>query len=112
LPAVAATGVEVARGEAESNAKSPAGRSYEGVVVSRVEVWLRPAIARCARTLPKEEIIGFDGLVRVGADGKAEEVLFGPETELARCVAPEFRDADYPRPPRPSWWVKIEIRPR
>lgn len=104
------TPVEVARNEAESNAKSPAGKSYEGVLVSKLEDWLRPALGRCVKKVPKEELISFDGLVRVGENGKSEEVLFGPETALARCVAPDFQDATYPRPPQPSWWVKVEVR--
>ena len=40
------TPVEVAREEAEANAKSPAGKRYEGVMVSRLEEWLRPALER------------------------------------------------------------------
>jgi hypothetical protein len=104
------TPVEVARNEAESNAKSPAGKRYEGVMVSRLEDWLRPALERCVKEVPKEDLISFDGLVRVGENGKAEEVLFGPETAVARCVAPDFQDAAYPRPPQPSWWVKVEVR--
>lgn len=106
------TPAEVARAEAEQNVKSPAGRQYEGVVIGQVDGWLRPAIHRCLKDLPKEELVSFDGLVRVGAEGKAAEVVFGPETSLARCVAPEFRDADYPRPPKPDWWIKIEVRPK
>jgi hypothetical protein len=105
-----ATPVEVARNEAETNAQSPAGKRYEGVMVSRLEDWLRPALERCVKKVPREELISFDGLVRVGEDGKAEEVLFGPETAVARCVAPDFQDAAYPRPPKPSWWVKVEVR--
>jgi hypothetical protein len=108
----AGTGVEVARSQAEANAKTPAGKRYESVLVSKTEEWLRPAVARCARTVPKEEIISFDGLVRIGAEGKTEEVLFGPDTAVARCVAPDFREATYPRPPQPSWWVKIEVHLR
>jgi hypothetical protein len=108
--AAAATPVEVARSEAESNAKTPAGKRYEGVLVSRAEEWLRPALERCARDLPESERISFDGLVRVSSQGKPEEVLFGPSTELARCVAPDFREASYPKPPQPSWWVKIVVR--
>lgn len=110
LRAPASTPVEVARSQAESNAKSPAGKRYEGVMVSRLEEWLRPALERCVKKVPKEELISFDGLVRVGENGKSEEVLFGPETALARCVAPDFQDATYPRPPQPSWWVKVEVR--
>jgi hypothetical protein len=104
-----ATSVEVARAEAEANAKTPAGRSYEGVVIGRVDEWLRPAVKRCLKDAPNEERISFDALVEVDVDGKAEEVVFGPETAVARCVAPDFRDAAYPRPPRPDWWVKVEV---
>jgi len=110
--ASSATPVEVARAEAEQNVKSPAGRRYEGVVIGQVDDWLRPAIRRCVKDLPKEEIVSFDGLVRVAEEGKAAEVVFGPETALARCVSPDFRDASYPRPPKPDWWIKIEVRPK
>lgn len=106
----AGTGVEVARNEAESNARTPAGKRYEGVLVSKLEEWLRPALVRCTKKAPPEELLSFDGLVRVGSEGKPEEVLFGPETAVARCVAPDFREATYPRPPRPSWWIKVEVR--
>jgi hypothetical protein len=107
---VLATGVEIARNEAEQNAKSPAGKRYEGTLLGKVDEWLRPAVEKCAKEVPADERIGFDALVRVGADGKAEEVLFGPETAVAKCVAPTFQDQTYPRPPEPSWWVKLEVR--
>jgi hypothetical protein len=105
-----ATGVEVARNEAENNAKSPAGKRYEGTVIGKVDPWLRPAVEKCAKEAPAEERISFEALVRVSADGRAEEVLFGPETAVAKCVAPVFRDQTYARPPEPSWWVKLQVR--
>jgi hypothetical protein len=108
----AATPVEVARSEAEQNVKSPAGRRYEGVVIGGVDEWLRPAIKRCLKDVPSEDRISFDALVEVGADGKPEELVFGPETAVAKCVAPLFRDATYPRPPKPDWWVRVEIQPK
>ncbi len=110
LASAAATPAEVARSEAESNAKTPAGKRYEGVLIGKLEDWLRPALQRCARDEPKEELVSFDALVRVSGEGKAEETLFRPETAVARCVAPDFREASYPRPPQPSWWVNVEVR--
>ena len=110
LASPASTPVEVARSEAESNAKTPAGKSYEGVLVSKAEDWLRPVLQRCAKDAPEAERISFDALLRVSSEGKTEEVLVSPETEIARCVAPELREASYPRPPRPSWWVKVIVR--
>ncbi len=104
------TPLAVAREEAESNAKSPAGRSYEGVVIGRVDEWLRPMVERCVKDAPAEEKISFNVFVRVGATGKPEEVLHSPDTAVARCVEPGFRDVKYPSPPMPDWWVKIEVR--
>ena len=105
-----ATPVEVAREEAASNVRSPAGRSYEGVVIGRVDEWLRPLVERCVKDAPQEERISFDVFVRVGAEGKAEEVLHAPDTAVARCVHADFGEAKYPNPPMPSWWVKIQVR--
>ena len=106
----ARTPTAIARQEAESNVRSPAGRAYEGKVMGRVEEWLRPALERCVADAPAEERISFDAFVRVGAGGQSEEVVFAPDTAVARCVAPEFRSAKYPAPPQPSWWVKLEVR--
>ncbi len=104
------TPLAVAREEAESNVKSPAGRAYEGVVISRIDEWLRPLVERCVKDAPAQEKISFDVFVRVGAAGKPEEVLHSPDTAVARCVEPGFRDVKYPSPPMPDWWVKIEVR--
>ena len=72
LLASAATPVEVARSEAESNAKTPTGKRYEGVLVGKIEDWLRPSLQRCTKDEAKEELVSFDALVRVGAEGRAE----------------------------------------
>jgi hypothetical protein len=103
------TPLAVARQEAESNAKTPAGRRYEEKLIPGVEDWLRQPLERCVKNVPKEELVSFDAFVRIGAAGEAEEILFGPETAVARCVAPDFREAKYPSPPEPAWWVKIEV---
>ena len=104
------TSSSLARETAERNAKTPAGKRYEGVLVPRAEDWLRPVVERCVKDAPTEERISFDVFVRVGVGGKAEEVVLAPRTAVARCVAPEFVSAKYPSPPQPSWWVKIEVR--
>ena len=109
LMASGSTPAEIARSEAESNAKSPAGKRYEGVLISKVDEWLRPAVERCVRNAPETEMVSFNALLRVSAEGKAEEVILRPETSVAKCVEPDFRGSVYPRPPQPDWWVKVEV---
>ena len=100
----------MAREAAEENAKTPAGRRYESALESSLDTWLRKSLERCAKGISKEQALSFDAYVQVGEKGAAEDVLFDPETDVARCAAPEFRGAKYPSPPQPSWWVKIAVQ--
>ena len=103
------TSPTVARETADSNAKTPAGRRYESAFQSSLDGWLRKSLERCVKGAPKDELIPFDALVRIAASGQAEEVLLAPETAVGRCIEPEFRDAKYPSPPEPAWWVRVEV---
>jgi hypothetical protein len=118
LMGAAATGEEkkpdagAARVAAQENAKTPAGKRYETALEAALESWLRKALERCIRGREKSELSDFEAFVRVGGAGEAEEVVFGAETAVARCVLQDFRDAKYPRPPQPSWWIKVEVQLR
>ncbi|HEY1435694.1 MAG TPA: hypothetical protein VGG65_09980 [Thermoanaerobaculia bacterium] len=105
----AKTSPTVAREIAESNEKTPAGRRYESALNSSLDSWLRKSLERCLKGVAKDQVISFDVLVRIGPKGDAEEVLFSPDTSVGRCAEPDFRDAKYPSPPQPGWWVKIGV---
>ena len=99
----------IARETAESNAKTPAGRRYASALASSLDAWLARAIQRCGKDVSKEEAVGFDVLVEIGDNGRAEEVLLSPETSVGRCTREDFQDAKYPFPPQPHWWVRVPI---
>jgi len=103
------TNPTVARETAESNAKTPAGRRYQSALESSMDSWLRKALEKCIKGVPKEDAVSFDVLVRISKAGEAEEVAFEPDTSVGRCAERDFRDAKYPSPPQPSWWVKIPV---
>jgi hypothetical protein len=100
----------MAREEAEENAKTPVGRRYQSALESSLDRWLRASIERCGKGVSKDQAISFNVYVQVGEKGKADDVLFDPETDVSRCAAPDFRDAKYPSPPQTAWWVKIEVQ--
>ena len=100
----------MAREAAEENAKTPAGRRYDSALDSSLDRWLRQSLERCVKGVAKEQALFFNAYIQVGEKGDAEEVLFDPETEVSRCAAPDFRNAKYPSPPQPSWWVKVEVQ--
>jgi hypothetical protein len=103
------TSPTVARETADSNARTPAGRRYESAFQSSLDPWLRPALERCVKSAPKDDLISFDALVRVSSGGEAEEVLLTPETAVGRCIEPDFRRSKYPSPPEAGWWVRVQV---
>ena len=103
------TNPTIARETAESNAKTPAGRRYQSALESSLDPWLRKALEKCLKGVPKQDAVSFDVLVRISKTGEAEEIAFEPDTSVGRCAERDFRDAKYPSPPQPSWWVAIPV---
>lgn len=95
---------------AEANLASGKGQAYEKKMRESTRGWLASEVARCAKERGGTAFGPFTVLVRVGKSGKAEQVQAWPETYIADCLRPKFAAADYPKPPKPSWWFKMDIR--
>ena len=97
---------------ADNNLETKEGEQYDVSFGLSAGPWLMKALVQCSKGLDREDLVPFTVLVRVGKSGKAEEVLVRPGTKVAQCLKPEFAAANHPKPPGPSWWVKmvIEIR--
>lgn len=108
-----ATAFEVAMAEVTANIGTPEGARYD----QKFGPWLAEhhadTMMRCTKSAKPKDPLKFDLLVRVSGEGKAEEVLVKPETTVARCLAEGVRKGALIRPPRPSYWVRVEmsIRP-
>jgi hypothetical protein len=94
---------------AEANLKQKKGRKYDVAFARNAGPWLAEALAACTKGLSDEDVASFTVLVRVSGSGKAEEVLVRPATKVALCLRPSFVSAACPKPPGPSWWVKMDI---
>jgi hypothetical protein len=95
---------------ADDNLKSKDGERYDVTFARKAAgSWLASALPRCTRGLPNADLGPFTVLVRVGSSGKPEEVLVRPLTKVAQCLKPLFASAKHPKPPGPSWWVKMDI---
>lgn len=108
-PEQGATEFETALKAADDNLKSKKGERYDADFARAAGPWLARAMSRCIKGLPDSELGLFTVLVRVGTDGRAEEVLARRLTGMAQCLKPLFVSAKHPKPPGPSWWVKMEI---
>jgi hypothetical protein len=110
MPAAFREGLE----KANQNLDTPEGRAYEATIGKSVGLWLPAAAAGCAKRLQGTAFSPFTLLLRIGAEGQAEEVLMWPETTMADCLKPKFLSAVYPTPPMTPWWfsrpIKIEFK--
>lgn len=103
------TGFEEALRSAEANLASPKGKKYDTAFAKKAGPRLVKELAACTKGVAEPDLATFTVLVRVSASGKAEEVLFDPVTPVVQCLRPFFLAASCPKPPGPSWWVKMEI---
>ena len=94
---------------ADGNLESKKGMKFDADFARKAGPWLATAISRCTKGLPDSELIPFTLLIRVGPNGNAEEVMSRPLTKVALCLKPLFAAKKHPKPPGPSWWVKMEI---
>jgi len=103
------TDFDSALAAADENLKSKEGEKYDVAFARKAGPWISRALAGCTKGLPASDLGPFTVLVRVAETGQAEEVLVRPETKVALCLKPSFAGAKNPKPPGPSWWVKVVI---
>jgi hypothetical protein len=102
-------GFDEALKSAEANLDQKNGRKYDTAFARKAGPWLSKALTACTKGLPDADLAPFTVLIRVSASGKPEEVLVKPPTKVALCLRPSFVSAAGPKPPAPSWWVKMDI---
>ena len=104
-----ATPFETAMAASKSNLESPEGQRYDEQFGRWFGEHHGDTMVRCTKGAKPDDLRKFDLLVRVSGEGKAEEVLVSPQTSVARCVAEEIRKGASVQPPRPSYWVRVEM---
>ena len=94
---------------AKKNRETPAGAAYDAAFGRSMQTQLGMQMAKCFTRTPNPDLSKFDMLVQVDASGKAGEVLLRPETNVALCFRPRIGEATFPPPPRPAYWVHVEM---
>lgn len=100
---------DIALKAADDNKKSKEGKRYDELFGLKAAPWVAKALAECTKGLSATELGPFTVLVRVGKSGRAEEVIVWPLSQVAECLKPYFVVAECPKPPGPSWWVRVDI---
>jgi len=103
------TDFAVASKAADANLNSEEGKKYDEECGGQAGSSLSQDMLRCTTGLQEPDLGPFTVLIRVGINGRAEEILVQPRTKVAECIEPAFNAFLYLKPPGPSWWIKINI---
>jgi hypothetical protein len=52
----------------------------------------------------------FTLVFRVRADGGIEDLMRRPENDDSACVVDGIKSVRLPNPPRPDWWILLEMK--
>jgi len=103
---------ESALAEARRNALSPAGQAFEAAVGQKFGASYGPRLSACAKQVKKPDLRDFEVLVRLSVNGRIDEALVSPETNLAVCLRDSLKDGTLPVPAAPNYWVRIGLKLR
>jgi hypothetical protein len=110
LQAQEKTPFDLALVEAERNARQPSGHAFAAAVGKAFGATYGPRVSACAKRVKKPDLSDFDLLVRLSMNGRIEEALVRPETNLAVCLRDELNQGSLPVPQTANYWVRIGIK--
>lgn len=65
------------------------------------------AFCRCYGSLPTSGLVPLELALVIGSEGRVEDAVAGPDSELARCMAGALLETRLPPPPRAPWHLQI-----
>jgi hypothetical protein len=92
----------------DANVKTPEGKKYEGTLNSDLQRYM-PTLRQCMKT-ENNKPADFDMFLRLGKEGKTDNVLIYPETPMAKCSQTALQNSRFTSPPRPEYWVNIHMQ--
>ena len=98
--------------EASANEQSPEGARYKDQVEKQFAMFVR----QCAQG-PDADLQKFDLLLMLGKDGTMESSWMPHPTAMMGCLMTQLmtskikKDNPFPPPPRPAYWLKLELDP-
>jgi hypothetical protein len=96
--------------EAERNAKRPAGHAFEAAVGKEFGATYGPKLSGCAKQVKKRDLRDFDVLMKLSQNGRVQEAMVRPETNLALCLRDQLKEASLPVPETEGYWVRVGLK--
>lgn len=96
---------------AKENLQTVDGQRYDAAFAEKIRTWLQPCIDQAAGA----DMGNFELLIMVGKDGTIEDLTGGGHSPLMPCLGHKLngfrvgKEAVFPPPPKPAWWVRFDF---
>jgi hypothetical protein len=104
-----ATGLTDAQAAAETNLRTPEGKTYDEKIGNEFLQKHLAEVRQCKQA-GKDDLRSFWFLLKFDKEGKVREVLLYPETRLGACAREALLKDTFSSPPRPDYWVSVYLK--
>jgi hypothetical protein len=104
---------QAAEESAEANLHAAEGQRYKAAFDEKTHAWLQPCLDDAAGS----DLGNFELLIKVGKEGTIEDITGGGNSRVMPCLGRKLNDfrqgkqAVFPPPPQPDYWVRLDFNP-
>ena len=103
------TSIDRAFDEAIANLATPLGKAYDDKIGEFLGPKFQPLVRACVDKM-QGEVPAFSILLRLSASGRPFESEVWPILPESQCVRDSMLSIGFPPPPKPAFWIHVEIR--
>ena len=100
---------EIGLAAAKANAAPPEGRKFDEEIGAHFKTHHSSTMETCTRGVVKDDLKNFTLVARLAGDGAVQEVHVEPGTKVSLCFSGAVAKDRFPKPPRPDYWVYLEM---
>jgi hypothetical protein len=93
--------------EAVANSTSPEGGFFANTLTEAINKKYHDKLMDCMKSVPDYPSAQVGMLIRLGTDGKPQQILFSPSDAPSGCFQPQVEKDVFSAPPHADYWVAV-----
>jgi Domain of unknown function (DUF4034) len=93
--------------EAVANSTSPEGSFFATTLTEAINKKYHAKLMDCMKSVPDYPSAQVGMLIRLGKDGKPQQILFSPSNAPSGCFQPQVEKDVFSAPPHADYWVAV-----
>jgi hypothetical protein len=104
--------IDAAMKAADDNLQTSDGRKFDEQVAKAFASNYSPTVSECLKSSGDLSPVPFDMVLQVGGNGTVEQIVVSKMSRTSSCIASKLDGGLFPPPPKPDYWVKINMQTR